>query len=311
MKISLPLFFTIALTLACSTAMAATQNQAIEHFNRNTGELYWDLDGEIRIRYIPICKVKEGSRSSLDELIAELDYFSILDYAHPTEVDCSKIGLRAAYILREDEMFPANYQKSITINDEKIEYYTHGLWSIRGNSDSSNYQHMYSAMQSKAPVVAAIYSGYYFKSLRESFFTQDPPELELVLNTSNLGEADELSKNIAMIQSSKENSKIYRKYWIIGLLNGTLLFCSLFGFYFIIRRTMRALAVASSQSRPLKSAALGIIKKIKPTKSAIIKTDNLKTYSVADELLKWTNLKQAGIVSEEEFQEARNKIMGK
>ncbi len=311
MKISLPRLFTIALTLACSTAMAAAQNQAIEHFNRNTGELYWDLDGEIRIKYIPICQVKEGSRSLFHDFMSELDYFFILGYAYPTYVDCSERGLRAAYILREDEMFPANYKKSITINDEEINYYTHGFWPIRDNSDSSNYQHVYSAMQSKVPVVAAIYPGYYFKSLRGTAFTQDPPELELVLNTSNLGEADKLSKNIAMIQSSKKNSEIYRRYWTIGLLNFVLICCFIFGFYFILRRTMRALMVTSSESRPLKAFILRIMRKIKPSQSAIIKTDNLKTYSVADELLKWTNLRQAGIVSEEEFQEARKKIMGK
>jgi len=50
---------------------------------------------------------------------------------------------------------------------------------------------------------------------------------------------------------------------------------------------------------------------IKLKKSKIIRTDNLKSYSVADELLKWTQLKDAGVVSEEEFQEARDKIMGK
>lgn len=41
----------------------------------------------------------------------------------------------------------------------------------------------------------------------------------------------------------------------------------------------------------------------------IIKGENLRSYSVADELSKWAKLRDEGVVSEQEFQEARNKIL--
>lgn len=41
----------------------------------------------------------------------------------------------------------------------------------------------------------------------------------------------------------------------------------------------------------------------------IIKTDNLKAYSVADELLKWAKLKGDGHISEQEFDDARKKLL--
>jgi membrane protein YdbS with pleckstrin-like domain len=41
----------------------------------------------------------------------------------------------------------------------------------------------------------------------------------------------------------------------------------------------------------------------------IIKGEKLKQYSVADELIKWAKLKEDGHISEEEFNEARKKLL--
>ncbi|MHA3093335.1 SHOCT domain-containing protein [Acinetobacter brisouii] len=43
---------------------------------------------------------------------------------------------------------------------------------------------------------------------------------------------------------------------------------------------------------------------------SILKTENMKSYSVADELLKWKELKDQGLVTEKEFEEMKRKIMG-
>lgn len=41
----------------------------------------------------------------------------------------------------------------------------------------------------------------------------------------------------------------------------------------------------------------------------IIGSEKLKQYSVADELIKWTQLKEGGHISDEQFEEARKKLM--
>lgn len=41
----------------------------------------------------------------------------------------------------------------------------------------------------------------------------------------------------------------------------------------------------------------------------IIKGEKLKQYSVADELIKWGKLKEDGHISEDEFNEAREKLL--
>jgi hypothetical protein len=42
---------------------------------------------------------------------------------------------------------------------------------------------------------------------------------------------------------------------------------------------------------------------------SIIRGEKLKTFSVADELLKWAKLKEEGLISEQEFNEARKKLL--
>ena len=44
-------------------------------------------------------------------------------------------------------------------------------------------------------------------------------------------------------------------------------------------------------------------------KMDIIKSEKLKQYSVADELLKWAKLKEDGHITEEEFDEARKSLL--
>lgn len=43
----------------------------------------------------------------------------------------------------------------------------------------------------------------------------------------------------------------------------------------------------------------------------ILKNEKLKQYSVADELVKWAKLKEDGVVSQDEFDEARSKLLNR
>ncbi len=70
--------------------MANTEKQAVENFNRETGELYWELDSEVRLRYIPICKTVTDDFDTLNEIIHEIDIFSILDWGGPYTISCNK-----------------------------------------------------------------------------------------------------------------------------------------------------------------------------------------------------------------------------
>lgn len=56
----------------------------------------------------------------------------------------------------------------------------------------------------------------------------------------------------------------------------------------------------------------GVFSDEKNTKSDstnIVGRDNLSSYSVADEMLKWNDLLEKGLISKEEFAKAKNKLM--
>ncbi|MEH6387431.1 MAG: hypothetical protein V7772_06085 [Pseudomonas profundi] len=292
-------------TVHCS-ALAAVPKQAIEHFNHDTGELYWDLNNEVRLRYIPSCLSARDYSDTLYELILKIDLLSIYDHLEaPYTVTCSKKGLRVNYRLREDELFPQNYRKAITINEEALSYHSHNYGMIKHMADSENYQRIYSAMQTRSPVVAKVYG--------ESFFsTQAKPEVQLIINTSNLDNAEEASATTAQTENNRLNDQIHKKYWLAILINSALLSCFLAGGFLVLRRSLRSLKNAyrehTTGESQIKLIIFRLLNKINREK-AIIKTDGLKPYSVASELLKWTKLRESGVVSEEEFQEAREKIL--
>lgn len=295
--------------------MANTEKQAVENFNRETGEIYWELDSEVRLRYIPICKTVTDDFDTLNEIIHEIDIFSILDWGGPYTISCNKRGLRVAYALREDELFPEVYSKGITINDKKLEYYSERFGAIKSSSDSDNYQNIYAALKTNKPIVAAVYKNKYFDLSARAYGNTEEPEVKVIINASNLDEADRISEKLAEAEAKQRNDEIYHKYWAVLFLNSALLSFFALGLFLIrhwVWRTSKsAYGIGSAVTAKAKSMIHGLLCTIKPERSTIIKTDNLKPYSVADELLKWTQLKDAGVVSEAEFQEARDKIMRK
>ena len=50
-------------------------------------------------------------------------------------------------------------------------------------------------------------------------------------------------------------------------------------------------------------------KNIKSDSTNIVGRDNLSSYSVADEILKWNDLLEKGLISKEEFANAKAKLM--
>lgn len=60
--------------------------------------------------------------------------------------------------------------------------------------------------------------------------------------------------------------------------------------------------IFSKVPRPVRLSGSG-------SKMKIIKGENMRSYSVADELSKWAKLRDEGVISEQEFKEARSKIL--
>ncbi|WP_445406169.1 SHOCT domain-containing protein [Acinetobacter seifertii] len=63
-------------------------------------------------------------------------------------------------------------------------------------------------------------------------------------------------------------------------------------------------------SRPIQNNPSTFLGSRKRDELSILRTENMKSYSVADELLKWKELKDQGLITEKEFNEMKKKIIG-
>lgn len=62
--------------------------------------------------------------------------------------------------------------------------------------------------------------------------------------------------------------------------------------------------------KPLINNSYFVFSSEKKTQLNILGSENMKSYSVADELLKWKELKDQGLISESEFEDMKKKIIG-
>lgn len=304
MKRASSIALSTALFFWCFASMGAEQKQSTSHLNKVTGEVFWNLDGEVGLKYIPNCVVDNHWGGSFEQFMRGMDLFSIIGYQKLTSVECGGRGLRPIYLLREDGLFPVLFNKTITINNNRLNYYNSNYSQIAHMADSENYQHLYAALQRNKPAAAAVYASYYT-------LDHERPQVEVVLDTSILDMADKINKENALTESNRINDEIYRKFWIVSLINSVIFICFALGMLRMYRKAKKPLSKLFFLFSRASIRLRALVQKVGLKESSIIKSEGLKPYSVADELLKWASLKDAGLVSDEEFKEARNKIMGK
>jgi len=99
---------------------------------------------------------------------------------------------------------------------------------------------------------------------------------------------------------------------------------TLLGIFFLVTTLFYFLVVKYLYFKPLQNHSEWVVINgtfsNKPKKSTpdnlkasvdILQSEKLKQYSVADELLKWAKLKEGGLITEEEFNEARSKLLNR
>lgn len=279
--------------------------QAEEVFNQSTGELYWNLNEEVRLEYIPLCELNspydDSGNSPIHEFILNIDVFSILGYKENERfVVCKSRGLRAIYRLREDKKFPAIFfEDSISINGETIRFSYEGGYGYTYPSDSENYQPIYSAIQTKSKVVARI---------RDRRFSTNNASLNVPIDISNLDESDSIHKQKLDLEVDNLNAQLRQKYTYVILCDFILLISLVMAF--LMYKIKIHPSVKTNIFRLANLTSTFGARRNKGT-ADILKKDKLSTYSVADELIKWAKLKDEGHISKEEYDKARKQILGK
>jgi hypothetical protein len=308
-KLKIALVFFIMSTSIMS--FAREPNHAEEHFNTSTGELYWHLGSEVRVDFIPKCKVFDPPRlynkfnTRLHKLMEMVDYFEIIDDHAVAGLDCDSRGLYYTYLLSQDGKFPQMPSEAVAVQFE-------------GSKDSIHEQHWYtSTSESYAPIYAALQKNqkvalvhlYRGGLAKYGLLENSSPDASYLINLSNLDSADKLSKPAATREVKRLNSLLLIKYLEIIFVNILLIALLVAILFFYNIKILPGLALRISSLLKNSNKITTFVSRFFRSNSRIIKSEKMRSYSAADELLKWAKLKEKGLISEEEFKIARDKIM--
>ncbi|MCB4766587.1 MAG: SHOCT domain-containing protein [Sulfurovum sp.] len=83
----------------------------------------------------------------------------------------------------------------------------------------------------------------------------------------------------------------------------------LVGFFMFIFNSLFFRPLEKHKNWIVKNGIFSDEKNVKADSTNIVGRDNLSSYSVADEMLKWNDLLEKGLISKEEFKKAKNKLM--
>ena len=81
------------------------------------------------------------------------------------------------------------------------------------------------------------------------------------------------------------------------------------GFFMLIFNSLFFRPLEEHKNWIIKNGIFSDEKNVKSGSTNIVGRDNLSSYSVADEMLKWNDLLEKGLISKEEFENAKNKLM--
>lgn len=81
------------------------------------------------------------------------------------------------------------------------------------------------------------------------------------------------------------------------------------GFFMFIFNSLFFRPLEEHKNWIIKHGVFSDEKNTKSDSTNIVGRDNLSSYSVADEMLKWNDLLEKGLISKEEFAKAKNKLM--
>ncbi len=321
-----------------------------EILDPTTGDLYWDINSEVRLKYIYNCSLSRSSRSyyysgddpnvenaiSKHNFYRRLDVFYVLDNLRFASCEgdvydksLGQSGIRAVYRLREDRLFPDSFQSDITINYQSIKYNEATAYDWGDYYDSENFQPIYSALQTNTVVTLRIHA-WDARRRAAGFSDESEPKVlaEMVINTSNIVQSQLLRKNAIERRAEEINNEIMGKYkfiivydLLLLLATAILFFAYVSKFHPFVKRFFITLIkkignlfkmVGRGNKGDVHKKIGNLFKMVGRGNKGdvhIIKKDSFASYSAADELLKWAKLKEEGLISEKEFDDARKKIL--
>ena len=287
------------------SAFSQASSFATENFESSTGKISWKIGKNITAAYSPDCQI--DSMASYDDrpwrnkLIIDLDFLSILDSHEKAEFPSPKyerflVCHQRGLVFFLDNSVRDNFLLfggSIEVDGKTAIRYKREIYKSPLSVDSKN-----------ASVKVSERDVDYYISGNE-FITNT--QIDLI----NTPLADKVSRAIALEQIDILNADLFKKYKIVIAYNLLVLIIGLMALFMFKKKVY---PLIKSSVKDTINKALILIKGMRVKggfESGIIKTQSFKAFSVADELIKWSKLRDDGVVTVEEYELARAKLLGR
>lgn len=275
-----------------------------ETFDQESGALQWDIGSNILVSYQADCRV-DTSPSEADmplryKLIRSIDLFSILEHGASGSLLPARVEEGAMTCGHRGLVFSnaTDVRKGMG-----LDYYLDTRWlDVDGRRVSRGMDTLAIDLPKIARKDFAVVNGH-----RDGY--SDPIFLDAKIGLSRIDSADKLAKDKALAQLESSNAEIFEKYKRIAIYD-LLAFTTLLAAFLLLKASVyQKVKKRHASLKSILNRQLSKLTSLTNSDSRIIKRERLTSYSVADELLKWAKLRDEGIVSNEEYHEARSKLL--
>jgi hypothetical protein len=333
----MPIFFQTPLKIIKSILIVSTFflfsffSFGQSEFDSSTDELYWDVNERVRFLYVPACRLDgvmdQIKPSFFHNVMNKINFFGVVIRGQKHIVCAHSGGIK---IVDKQGYFFSDYKKSnhlevngeslllesdissisnnhvsftlepILFNKQKTEWYFGKLGDgtydyFHGSSSRNNLSTLLNARNENDEVI--------IKEISESPFypyNEEVKSIKILFNVSGFDAAEKARNDYVESYISVIENEIIAAYIFIFVC-----------YFFLVCSVVGAMYFTKIKFFPYLKQIFERFHTVEnEKKSKIIKRDKLASYSVADELMKWTKLREDGHISEKQYLAAKKEILG-
>jgi len=282
-------------------------------FDKDTGNLSWVVHNELKVAYKHNCEISNHDASLIHRFMRYIDVFDILNGENSDySISCGKKGI---YIIPNGQYVynPFGYSRNakefpfriflngmeakileVVINVDDDWVYNYNL--VRSKVDRSMPVRIMGINKNKYNVFSKHQNRFSSEILHSDVkISESYADFIYELDFSLSKEADKINNEIIKKKARDMNNDLFVSYIYILIIWAALIILA-YIFYVLARSVLYKVA---NRVRSYK----------KGQHQDIIKYDKARPYSVSDEINKWYELKEKGVISGEDFEKVKRKLL--
>ncbi len=280
-------------------------------------KLHWDIDDQIRVSYMPPCRLSETyidwqEDSMTHWLFKKIDFFHALrGYSHEEFMVCKEPGLRVTNRNKKNGVFDYGHPNSISINGTSVSLHTYEHRKLN-KGDINNFQILKTAIENSSEIVISVRS----KRQEYDYFKDEykPHKINfsrVLLLGGYIEDANNKNKTLTRVKINSRNSEIRTRYIFVifyDLLAVILIISALFSYRRYMHQKLKGITLTIYGYIIRNLSTLNVyLQRVKLLNRNKIGDGR----SIPRELLDWKQLYNEGEITKEEYESAKNRLLNR